>query len=312
MKRLLPLTVLLLAVATGAAAAPRWGESYLPNLPVSSHRGETLQFYGDLIKNKITVISFIYTSCRDLCPMVTARLAQLEDKLGELMGQDVFFVSISVDPENDTPQKLKEYAEAFQAGPGWTFITGKPEIIKAIRYKLGDRGAKISDHRNEVLISNGATGDWERSSVFNDIGTLAMSVRAMRPDWHADMGKDQASQRTASQTAAPSHRNLPGQALFAKTCASCHTIGQGDKVGPDLNGLLNRRSHEWVARYIADPESLRREQDPDAVMLSEKYRSIKMPRLGLGQGDIEDLMAYVHSKSFSVAADAQDARSVKR
>jgi protein SCO1/2 len=57
-------------------------------------------------------------------------------------------VSISIDPVTDTPEKLKEYAEAFQAGPGWSFLTGKPEDMEAIRYKLGERSAKLTEHRN--------------------------------------------------------------------------------------------------------------------------------------------------------------------
>jgi protein SCO1/2 len=130
---------LLIAMQLGgnvsqAAEEPRWSQAYLPNAAVLNQRGEPLRLYDDVLKGKIAVISFIYTSCRDICPVVAARLSQLEDKLGDAVGRDIFFVSISIDPVTDTPEKLKEYAEAFQAGPGWSFLTGKPEDMEAIRY----------------------------------------------------------------------------------------------------------------------------------------------------------------------------------
>jgi hypothetical protein len=69
-----------------SSQAATWGEGYLPNIPVVTQNGEKLRFFDDVIKGKIVVISFIYTSCRDICPVVTARLAQVQDKLGDLAG----------------------------------------------------------------------------------------------------------------------------------------------------------------------------------------------------------------------------------
>ena len=78
-------------------------------------------------------------------PIVTARLAQVKDKLGDAVGRDIFFVSMTVDPEHDTPEMLKAYADAFDANaPGWQFVTGPPEDIKAINAKFGDRSADRS------------------------------------------------------------------------------------------------------------------------------------------------------------------------
>ena len=156
-----------------------WGEAYIPNLTVTTQNGKPVRFYDDLVKGKIVIISFIYTSCTDICPLTTARIAQLEDKLGDLVGRDVFILSMTVDPERDTPERLKEYAEAFGAGPGWSFVTGKPEDIRAINYKFGERSQVLSEHRNEIVLGNDATGEWQRDSVFGDIDRLAMTVRAL-------------------------------------------------------------------------------------------------------------------------------------
>ena len=170
------------------AQASRWGKGYFPNASVVTQDGKTLQFYDDLIKDKIFVISFLFTTCRDICPLATARLAELQEKLGDSMGRDIFFYSISIDPETDTPERLKEYADTFRAGPGWLFLTGKPEDIHAIRHKLGERSRVLSDHRNEVLLGNGATGEWARNSVLGDLDSLALAVRGMDPNWRAGAG----------------------------------------------------------------------------------------------------------------------------
>jgi cytochrome oxidase Cu insertion factor (SCO1/SenC/PrrC family) len=129
---------MLLAPAPGEAQMRR-GPDFLPNLPVVDQDGRQLRFYDDLIKNKIVVIMFIYTSCTDICPITTARMTQIEDKLAGVLGRDIFIVSLTVDPVNDTPERLKAYSKAFGTGPGWSFVTGRPEDIRAINYRLGER-----------------------------------------------------------------------------------------------------------------------------------------------------------------------------
>jgi protein SCO1 len=142
---LLGLASALLLPAMASAQVPRWGKSYFPDVEVLTQDGKAVRFYDDLIQDKVFVINFLFTTCRDFCPLAAARLSELQAKLGDAMGRDVFIYSISVDPETDTPERLKAYAETFQAGPGWRFITGKPEDIRLISHKLGDRGQTLSE-----------------------------------------------------------------------------------------------------------------------------------------------------------------------
>ena len=146
--------------------------------------------------------------------MATARLAELQDKLGDSMGRDIFFYSISIDPETDSPERLKEYADAFRAGPGWLFLTGKPEDIHAIRHKLGERSRILSDHRNEILLGNGATGEWARNNVLGDLDSLALTVRGMDPKWRP---RQRGAARTDPNTVDFDFAAQPGQALYKKT-----------------------------------------------------------------------------------------------
>ena len=93
----------------------------------------------------------------------------------------------------------------------------------------------------------------------------------------------------------------PGHALFTKTCGSCHTIGHGPRVGPDLAGLLKRRDREWVRNYIASPEKVRASSDPIALDLAMRYRAVRMPNLGMSQNDISDLLAYLDVRSAALS-----------
>ena len=166
------------------------GPSYIPNSTVMMHRGNPVRFYEDLVQGKIVVISFIYTSCTDICPLVTARFAMLEDKLADTVSHEVFLLTMTVDPEHDTPERLKEYAEAFPAGPGWLFVTGKPEDIRAINTALGERSPILSERREEIVIGNDKTGEWLRTSAFGDLDALIATVRSLRePGWNPETSR---------------------------------------------------------------------------------------------------------------------------
>lgn len=290
----------------GEAQSSRWGEGYFPNLPVVTHDGKTVRFYDDLIKGKIVVISFIYTSCTDFCPLTTARMSQVEEKLGDLVGRDIFFYSITVDPENDTPEKLKEYAEAFSAGPGWRFMTGKPKDIRSILAKLGERRRQLTDHRNDIVIGNEATGEWSKDTLFGNLDRLVMVIRSMDPKWRDQVRT--VPHNEASNTGLPFNAQ-PGQSMFKKICAPCHTIGVGDRVGPDLQGITDRRERAWLSSYIRNPRKMRAQKDPAALALAAKYKAAHMPVLGVTEVDAADLIAYLEAETLRLNEGRKNAEA---
>jgi len=303
-RRVLAGITMLAALATAIphaveAQGRRWGEGYFPNLPVVTQEGKTLHFYDDLLKGKIVVINFIYTSCQDICPIATARLAQVEEKLGDKVGRDFFFISMTVDPEHDTPERLNEYAKAFGAGTGWTFVTGKPEDVRAINYKLGERSTSLSEHRNEIVVGNEATGQWQRDNVFGELDRLAITIQALDPKWSNEVRVVPNS--PASNTGL--HLSTqPGQALYTKLCAPCHTIGVGDRVGPDLRGVTQRRDRAWLASYISNPARMRAQKDPAALALAAQFPAVRMPVLGVAEVDAADLIAYLDAQTARLEA----------
>ena len=300
--------VAVIVAAPGASEAQinRWGASYFPDVPVRTQDGKALHFYDDLIKGRIVVVNFIYTSCSELCPIETARLAEVKDKLGDAVGRSIFFISMTVDPEHDTPDMLKAFADAFDAkAPGWQFVTGRPEDIQAINAKFGDRSTErnLSSHRNEILIGNDATGDWERDSSFNDVNQLAMTIRLMDPNFRNQTGTAQA--QATDGTGYYRLSDQPGQALFKKMCAPCHTIGGGRRVGPDLGGVVDRHDHDWLVDFITDPTRMLERKDPDALALAARFPGVTMPRMGLGKTDAEDVIAYLRDQTPRLSAAVQ-------
>ncbi|TMA93720.1 MAG: SCO family protein [Deltaproteobacteria bacterium] len=125
----------------------------LPDVALVTHQGRSVRFYDDLVKDKKVVINFVYTRCQGICVPVTANLVRVQKLLGDRVGRDIFFYSISLKPEEDTPEVLERYAALHGVGPGWLFLTGKPEDIENLRTKLGFRyadPAEDADKSNHV------------------------------------------------------------------------------------------------------------------------------------------------------------------
>ena len=307
MRRVMTAALVALAIlsATTGEAQMRRGPEFFPNLPVVNQNGETLKFYDDLIKNKIVIVMFIYTSCTDICPLTTARMTLIEDKLGPEIGRDIFIVSMTVDPEVDTPEKLKAYSKSFATGPGWTFVTGKPEDIRAINYRLGERSKVLSDHRNEIVLGNDVTGEWQRDNVMGDLDRVVTTIREMDPKWRAQV---QPAARNSAMNTGLAMGTQPGQAMYKKICAPCHTIGVGDKVGPDLRGVTERRDRVWLARYLRNPSAMLEMNDPVARALAAKFDPVRMPNLRLSEQDADDLIGFLHQENAKLVEAPAPAR----
>ena len=110
---------------------------HLPNVELITQDGKKVHFYDDLVKDKRVVIQFMFTRCKDICPVITHHLIEVQQMLDGRVGRDIFFYSISLSPEEDSPRDLKAFARKHGTGPGWTFLTGKPEDILNLRKSLG-------------------------------------------------------------------------------------------------------------------------------------------------------------------------------
>jgi protein SCO1/2 len=283
--------------AAAAPAASRWGADYFPNVPLVNQDGQTLHFYDDVIKGRVVALNFIFTSCEDSCPMETAKLRQVQEVLGDRVGRDVFMYSITIDPARDTPAALKKYAEKFHVKPGWQFLTGTKADINLLRTKLGLFREQIpeedlGDHNLSLIVGNEATGQWMKRSPFDNPKILA---RVLGDQLHNFAVRNVAMKSYAEAKPLPAFSR--GEYLFRGRCSSCHSIGGGDSMGPDLLGVVAQRDRAWLVRWLKRPDQMLAEQDPIAVALFAKFKELPMPNLQLNDIEVTDLIEYLESET---------------
>jgi protein SCO1/2 len=285
-----------------AQADSRWGANYFPNVTLITQDGKPVKFYDDLLKGKIVVIDLIYTHCVDSCPLETARLAQVQQMLGDRVGKDIFFYSITIDPDRDTPEELKAYAEKYHAGPGWLFLTGKKDEIDLISKKLGlytepdpnDRDG----HVPSVLLGNEPAGQWLHNAATDNARLLSIMIGDWLNNW---TGTKRGTSGKNYADAAPLNLDQ-GRYMFATQCAACHTVGHGDKIGPDLLGVTSVREREWLHQFILRPDKMLVEGDPLATALFKQYKQVQMPNLRLVNSDVDAIIGFLAKETAAAAA----------
>jgi cytochrome oxidase Cu insertion factor (SCO1/SenC/PrrC family) len=151
---------------------------HIPDASVNDQNGNKLKFHTDLVQGKTVAINFIFTTCTNVCPPLTATFRRVQQELGERIGRDVWLISVSVDPATDVPEKLKEYAARFKAGPGWTFVTGDKVEIDSLLVALGVAVVNKNDHTSMILIGNDAAGYWTRAYGLSAPSRLVEIIKA--------------------------------------------------------------------------------------------------------------------------------------
>jgi protein SCO1 len=125
-------------------------------------------------RGKVVALTFIFTLCANTCPVLTPMMSFVQDQLGSDFGKKIHFVSITVDPERDTPAVLKEYAQAFGANlSGWSFLTGTPDAIREVTRRYGIFAAKTT---------NGSIDHTFLTSIIDQRGILRVQYLGVRFD----------------------------------------------------------------------------------------------------------------------------------
>ena len=281
---------------SGYAVASRWGVNYFPNVALLNQEGETFHFFDDLIKNKIVAINFIYTKCPDSCPLETAQLVKVQDILGDRLGKDIFFYSISIDPANDTPSVLKAYRERF--GARWSFFTGEKSDVIKLRKKLGLYINEIQDDSNNhnvtMIIGNQATGRWMKRAPFENPHVLADQLTNWLTGWKSPpRGRDYAN--------APKLRSISrAEQIFRTRCFSCHSLSgieSAGALGPDLLGVTQKRDKQWLLSWLKAPDQMLKDGDPIALALYRKYNNLAMPNMRLNKDEALILLEYISAET---------------
>jgi cytochrome oxidase Cu insertion factor (SCO1/SenC/PrrC family) len=145
-----------------------------PDVELTSHRGESFRFYDDLVHNKINLISLMSIRGEESLPVV-ANLAKIADILGDRLGSEVYINSVTRDPEHDTPERLREFAQKLGVADkaGWEFLTSSQHVTSALTTRLYRHEHKpqhdptshaSNDHFKRkvdiVFYGNGGVGVW--------------------------------------------------------------------------------------------------------------------------------------------------------
>jgi len=182
--------VLILGVAAGAAQAQQAkltpaereakAREYFTDTRLKTQADRTVRFYSDALKGKVVLMNFVFTQCGDACPLITAKLVQAKNELGEAFGQEVRFVSISIDPQHDRPQDLAKFAKKFDAvHPEWLFLTGEPANVEAVTKKLGAWTDDVESHSTAIIIGSPRQGKWKKVRPYAPAKAIAEELRQL-------------------------------------------------------------------------------------------------------------------------------------
>lgn len=171
-----------------AQAAPAPGgradaRTYFTDVELRTQDNKPVRFYTDTMEGRTVIINFIYTNCKDACPLITQKMLQIRDLLGDKFNKEVFFITISTDPTRDTPAAMKKFAQAQSADlPGWVFLTGSKENVTTILKKFGSYSPNVGDHLTLLLAGNVPVKRWAKLRPDSPAQLLAERVLVIAAD----------------------------------------------------------------------------------------------------------------------------------
>ena len=155
------------------------GKVKIPDLVVRDQDGRKVRFYSDLIKDKVVVLSFFYTSCAYACPMQGKTFSKLQSLLGERLGKSVFLISVTTDPANDDPAKLKAWGRRYGVRSGWTLVTGDETEMNKLLIPFTGSPAGGGMHLPATFIGNDKRGFWTSGVGVFAAGDLLKAVDSL-------------------------------------------------------------------------------------------------------------------------------------
>ena len=154
--------------------------NYFSDLEVVTQDGGRVRFFSDVLKGYVVVISFVHTQCKNACPLITQKLTLVRDLLDGQLGQPLQFVSISLNPAQDTPAAMKAFAKRHEADhEGWVFLTGPLDHINQIIRKLGQYTEDLDDHSTIILAGNVDRAHWTKIPPNAMPDAIAAKVREL-------------------------------------------------------------------------------------------------------------------------------------
>jgi cytochrome oxidase Cu insertion factor (SCO1/SenC/PrrC family) len=154
--------------------------NYFTDTQVIDQNGNKLRFYTDVLRERVVLISFMFTNCEYACPMQAQKLKQARALMVPAIRDEVWYVTLSVDPERDTPQAMKQFAENQGLDESrWLFLTGEKQNVELLIKKLGQYTPDIEAHTTLMLAGNDRTRHWTRVLPMVPPDGIAQQLRAL-------------------------------------------------------------------------------------------------------------------------------------
>lgn len=173
------------AAAQGVEVDIGGGKVTIPDLVLSDQEGRKVRFYSDLIKDKVVVLSFFYTSCVYTCTRQGKVFSELQSLLGERLGKSVFLISVTTDPVTDTPARLKAWGARYHVRPGWVLVTGEEAEMNKLLIQFTGSPAGGGTHLPSTFIGNDSRGLWTSAAGMFAPEELLKVVNHIAPEGSA-------------------------------------------------------------------------------------------------------------------------------
>jgi protein SCO1/2 len=169
---LLLMTFVFPSTKIQAATKERYTRTFksyvVPDVTLVNQNGAKVKLRSLLNSKKVVLVDFVFTTCTTICPVLSAGFSSFQKKIGP-DSKDVHLVSISIDPENDTPKRMREYLKRYNAKPGWDFLTGSKTEIKKVLDALESYTLDKMYHLPLALLYSSPDNRWVR--IYGLIGT---------------------------------------------------------------------------------------------------------------------------------------------
>jgi cytochrome oxidase Cu insertion factor (SCO1/SenC/PrrC family) len=151
----------------------------VPDANLINQDGKKVKF-AELIKGKVVALNFIFTTCKTICPPMGANFAGLKKLMdSKIKSSELVMLTLSIDPATDSPERLKAWSERFDAGSGWTLLTGKQQDVFELLKSLGVYSAVKEEHAPIVLLGKEGTDNWIRTNGLSDPKQLAKTLNGL-------------------------------------------------------------------------------------------------------------------------------------
>jgi len=164
-RRLLTAFCLCLSLAAAphiVAASSNVVDLDVPDVELVDQDSHRVKFVSEVIGDRLAAVTFTFTNCTTICPVLDGIFLGVQDRIADNLGKDSILVSVTLDPTNDIPERLKAHAKQLDAKPGWTFLTGDKNKVDGLLKALEVYAPNLLDHPPTVFVVDGKRGVWTR------------------------------------------------------------------------------------------------------------------------------------------------------